>query len=356
MKFQKKTIRDPAVMNIDGATLLLPEGWKGDGGFVWDPQSSTQANLLIRVSEPNIGAVYESLPSQQFSWLLEPSFSSLPPGSNWLGATVFPPPRDAAECVQVAFMSGALQHLRGAYLVQAEDLPGYTAELGRNISPTTVQTARLRYAFDVGGGPYEEDVYVVMAFFQQLGPVSQWWCGGSSMRAPAGELDRLRPLLSVPMLSLRRTFDWSALLDFAQVEFQLNIKKQQALMTPSKKGQILANFQTPAGMWAERQDEIRRKHKPTWEMRLPASERENSALAQIIGGLTSYVNPFDSRRVELPSEYSAYWMSKEGHVVGSNDAAFDPSAGSTAEWKKMSPYAADPQQQQQQQDGNSTWY
>lgn len=336
MKFNNETIRDPEVVNLEGATMLLPEGWKREGGFVWMPQFGIQANLLMRVSDPNTGAAAQTLLGQNFVWSWEPSMASMQPGSNWLGSVMLPPPREPAECVHTVLMPGPLQHLRGARLVRVEDLQRYAAELAPSAAPMTVHATRLRYAFDWNGHGWEEDVYLIAAFDPPGGWLAMWRCTAWSARAPVGELDRMTPLLAVIVLSVRNTFDWSALLHHAQVQFQLNIKRQQARpIAQQQRGIIWAQTQTPASMWLERQDQIRKEHRPKWDVRQPALERERIVLSEIIGGIETYINPFDSRRVQLPSGDSVSWVSKEGQVVTSSDAAFDPSADSTTGWEKM---------------------
>ena len=47
-----------------------------------------------------------------------------------------------------------------------------------------------------------------------------WYGAGNAMRAPAGELGRVRPLLDVPVQTLRFTLDWSAALHHARKVYQ----------------------------------------------------------------------------------------------------------------------------------------
>ncbi len=337
MKFHQDTIRDPEIVDLEGATVLLPEGWKREGGFVWMPQFSIQANLLIRVSDPNTGAAMQTLLAQHFVWSWQPSVTSMPPGSNWLGSVMLPPPREPAECVHMVFMPGPLQHLRGARLVRVEDLQPYAAELALGAPQMNLHATRLRYAFDWNGQGWEEDVYLIVVLSPpEEGWLAIWRCAAWSARAPMDELDGMTPLLAAIALSVRTTFDWAALLAYTQLEFQLNIKRQQTRpIIRQQRGAIWAQEQTPYTMWVQRQEEIRKKHRPAWEARQPGLDRERIVLSRLIGGLETYINPFDSGRVQLPSSDSGYWISKEGQVVTASDAAFDPSAGSTPGWKKM---------------------
>lgn len=111
--FNRVAIRDPDVNNIDGATLLLPEGWNLEGGFVWMPLFSVQANLLVRASDPQTGAAIETLPLQFYVWPMQ-MVVPMQIGTNYLGSVLMPPPRTPVEFVQNIYMQGPLQHLRGA--------------------------------------------------------------------------------------------------------------------------------------------------------------------------------------------------------------------------------------------------
>ena len=99
MRFNRVAIHDPDVNNIEGASLLVPEGWTVGGGFHWTPDFSQQADLLIQVNDPNTGASAFTLPSQQFVWTTQPL--EMPVWSNWLGSVLLPPAGDASRRVRV---------------------------------------------------------------------------------------------------------------------------------------------------------------------------------------------------------------------------------------------------------------
>lgn len=348
MKFRKETILDPEVANLEGATVLVPEGWTREGGVVWMPEYSTQANLRIRVADPATGASAQTLLTQNFAFPVQ-SFAPMQPGTNWLGSVVLPPPREPGEAAHMALLGGPLQHLQGARITGVYDLREYAAEISRSVTSMAVHATRLRYAFEwTGRGPWEEDVYIVVMFSPPDGWVARWWCTAWSLRAPAGELDRMTPLLGSVILSLRNTEDWAALLDHSQIEFSQNIQRQQTGITPQRptmnaaqaahyqkerRGVIWHSTDTPGSRWATSQDEIRRKHGPAFRARQPAWDRELTVLARCMGGLEAFADPNGTRALHLPAGYS-YWMGTEGQVVGSTDPAFDPGTEG-GPWKPM---------------------
>jgi len=337
MRFDRLEIPDPEVDGITGATAVVPDGHTVQSGFVWMPTFSMQANLYLQVTEPATGATSYVLPTQQFCWPMQP-MPGMQPGGNWLGSMLLPPPRNPVECVQWFYLPGPLQHLRMARLVGVEELPGYATEVGRGVPPQmTVRATRLRYAYSWGGGAWEEDVYLNLTYDQPNGWTAIWWCSAYALRAPGGTLDERTALLLVPMLSLRLTLDWSAMLDHAQSRFRQEVRRQQT--NPGPGGAIWAPMQPLGEVWRQKQGEIREGHRVLWNVKQAAHDRQNLAFRAMVPGLHTYVDPFDSRPVELPNEAVTYWTCKEGKIIASEEFSFDPPEGITDEWRPMSRYA-----------------
>ncbi|HEX7998542.1 MAG TPA: hypothetical protein VF528_09140 [Pyrinomonadaceae bacterium] len=324
--FKRVAIRDPDVNNIEGATLLLPEGWNLEGGFVWMPLFSVQANLLVRASDPQTGAAVETLPLQFYVWPMQ-MVVPMQIGTNYLGSVLMPPPRTPVEFVQNIYMQGPLQHLRGARLEDVEDMPQLAAEVARSHGAgRTVYVSRLRYSYQFGGRAWEEEVYPTLVFEPADGMIAMWYGMGNSMRAPAGELERLRPLLSVIVPSIRFTLDWSACLEQVRQMYRQNRANQ--MQRTRDLGRMLTQYR----------EEMRRAHQQVYEERMASQDRISFARREIIGGIETYVNPFDSHAVELPSGYSYHWVSDDGTIISTNSATLDPRPGDRRNWQNMKRY------------------
>jgi len=329
MKFNKVSIRDPMVNNIDSASLLVPEGWKLEGGVVWMPLFSMQANLLVRVSDPKTGASVDMLPAQQFNFPTQNMGGlAMQPGSNWMGSVLLPPPRNAAEFVQTVYIPGPLAHLRTARLVKADDMPKLAEIASRGVPGNlTFQCARLRYAYDINGRAWEEDVYTTLTFSPQNGWTAMWWCSAYAMRAPAGQLDAMTPILTVPVQSTRTTLEWYAMLEEVRKVFRNGqIQGQQ--------DQI--RFQQ---QWTQYRAQATAAHQQAWQERQASQDRQNFAVREILGGVETYKNPFESHAVQLPHGYNNYWVNAQGTYVMTSDPNFDPRPGTTDDWRRMDRYA-----------------
>jgi hypothetical protein len=324
--FNRVAIRDPHVNNIEGATLLLPEGWRLKGGFVWMPSFSLQANLLVEANDPQTGAAIQTLPMQHYVWTQQTAVP-MQIGQNWLGSVFMPPPQNPVEFVQNIFMPGPLQHLRGARLEGVEDMPRLAAGLAREQGTgQTVYVTRLRYTYEFGRRWWEETVEVTLTFEPSDGMLTMWYGAGNSMRAPAGELERMRPLLDVPVQTLRFTPDWSAALHYARKLYQQG--RAAEMQRVGEWGRLLA----------QHRDEMRRVNQQAYDERQASQDRISFARREVLGGVETYVNPFESRTVELPSGYRHNWVSDDGQVICTNEEMFDPQSGDRRTWQDMARY------------------
>lgn len=62
VKFVRLGVTDPGMNGIEAVSMLVPAGWKAEGGIQWLPDFSVQANLLLTVSDPRTGAAVEFCP------------------------------------------------------------------------------------------------------------------------------------------------------------------------------------------------------------------------------------------------------------------------------------------------------
>jgi len=67
-----------------------------------------------------------------------------------------------------------------------------------------------------------------------------------------------------------------------------------------------------------------------------SQDKNNVAFREGIGGVQTYVNPYDTRvPVELPDTYKYFWVNPQGTYQGTDDPSVNPNNGSTGEWKRL---------------------
>ncbi len=67
-------------------------------------------------------------------------------------------------------------------------------------------------------------------------------------------------------------------------------------------------------------------------------EKNNFHFRENLGGVETFVNPYDSKLVELSSQHTYHWVNRQGQVFSTNNPSENPNAGSSVEWMPMVRY------------------
>ena len=130
MRFTRLSVKDPGINNIEAISLLIPAGWRAEGGVQWFPDFSVQANLLMKITDPQTGAAVEFLPVQNFTWLTQ-MVVPMSPGTNYMGNILWQPILDVAQFVQTFYLPNSLRRLQSARITAKEDLPKVAAQVAQ---------------------------------------------------------------------------------------------------------------------------------------------------------------------------------------------------------------------------------
>jgi len=323
MRFTRLSVKDPKMSNIEAVSFLMPVGWKTEGGVQWFPDYSIQANLLMKVSDPKTEATIEFLPLQNFTWLTQ-MVVPMQPGTNYLGNILWPPISDPPQFIQTFYGSTALPQLRNARIVANEDLPKIAAQVAAmNGGQSSAKSGRVRYEYQVGGQPWEEDVYVTLVYWPtQMGAI---WSVSSaySFRAPKGQLAHLTPVMNTTINSLRLSPEWYGGYMYVQKLFQDRMK------------QGIRNARILSDTITRNNEEIRQMFSDSYRQRCESQDRISQKFSEYIRGVETYRNPYEDRPIQLPSGYNDVWVNRSGEYILSNQAGFDPNVGSNLEWRRM---------------------
>lgn len=323
IKFRRLSIHDPGINNIEAFSFLIPEGWKPDGGITWFGDYSILCNLLLKITDPQSGAQIEFLPIQNFTHLSNPVIP-MAEGTNYMGNIVHRPIEDMGEIVTRLYAPKAAPHLANAKLESRERLAKVEQLVQKNWGgQSSVKSERLRYAYELNGAPWNEDVYLTAVYTPtQLGV---FWSVTSAcaLRAPRGVLDQLTPLMTATVSSCHMSPDWYG--GYMYVQKLFNNRQMQGI----------ANAKAISDTITRNSEEIRKTFADSYRQQQESQDRISQARSETMRGVETYQNPYEGRPVELPSGYNNAWVNRQGEYVLSDTAGFDPNVGSTQEWSQL---------------------
>ena len=218
LRLESLSVADPMVGGDEAFSLLVPKGWRHEGGVLWQQQYSNLATGQFRVFDPNGAGQLEIFPAIPFVWA-DGGIAFFPPGSVYLGNVVQPPPRSAHDFVRDAIIPRYRESARSLRIVSRERLAGRRArplagrrsvrhhEHGpRRASPHRIHRSEPRDSDRRGHllRPHARDD-AVDARIRAL-------VARASLRLPRekGKLDAEAPLLQAMVASMKISLGWFA--------------------------------------------------------------------------------------------------------------------------------------------------
>lgn len=305
---------DPLGIGGTALSLLVPDGWVVEGGPVWRHHFANLATLEARVVRPDRRSGVEFFPLFPQVWH-SGGIPGFPVGSNYLGHEVREPIRDAATFLEALVLPG-FRATFSPRVIARESLPDVAAAyVGSSLPGTEVVAERILTEHVVSGEAILEEFVVVLTFTPNPAlPGALIWAPQqlSSIRAPATEFDRLRPLLqavaSSPQLDLRWYAGYQQVVDLALRN------GLEAIRAAGAASRIVAAAN------AEISELIIEGHRE----RQATIDRIDAAVSQTIRGVETYADPFGGGTLELPNGYSYGYASADGSVILTNEPGFDP--------------------------------
>lgn len=106
-------------------------------------------------------------------------------------------------------------------------------------------------------------------------------------------------------------------------------------------GVMMQNLQNSITLGQQAQ-EYRQWSQQNWQAvtdyRNQVQDQNNFYFRENLGGVQTYVNPYDSQLLELSNQHSYHWVNRQGQVFSTNDPGENPNTGSSEEWMPMTRY------------------
>ncbi|MBM3834827.1 MAG: hypothetical protein FJ403_16445 [Verrucomicrobia bacterium] len=326
--FVKQSIKDhDNMIGGEAFRMIVPAGWKVEGGVRWRLHPALPAYLGLRVTNPNGSEALEILPTLPFVWK-EGGIPSFPAGSTYMGNEVREPVEEPVDFIKRVIVSRFRAVLSQARVIKSTDLPEVAEAIAANSQEPgfqkTVKAARVRFEYAHQGKAMHEDVYCVLLAAHASAINTTFWGTerSYSFRAEKGKLDDQSKLLQTVITSLRPNIQWFN--RYMQLAPILTQNHEQTRQVEELSRYIVRTT-----------DEINDIRRQAYENAQAAHERISAKFGHYIQGIDEYHNPFQNRRVELPSDYREVWANAAGEYILSDDVKFTPNIGSTSNWQRL---------------------
>ncbi|GAB4423261.1 MAG: hypothetical protein OHK0039_39840 [Bacteroidia bacterium] len=102
--------------------------------------------------------------------------------------------------------------------------------------------------------------------------------------------------------------------------------------------QNLANSQAYAEAARRYREWSQQNWQQTTDYRNAVNDRQQAEFRENLGAVQTYTNPYDTRTpLELTTQYTHYWIDRQGNILGTNDPGANPNTGSTGDWRPLQP-------------------
>ena len=323
MRFESYSLKDdPTYIGGEVCKLLIPSGWKVEGGIVWDMSNTNfPAGSKVRIYNPQGPEAFSSYPDLFHYWSTNAvSMQTMPPGSNYYGSIVRRPIDDVFRSIVEVAIPKYRKDLANARVIEKEELPKWADEALKNMPviaecQNLAKAGRIRFEYDVNGQTVHEDVYAVLSAI--LTPRLQFmnWDVKQiiSIRGPKGKMQELKALQQVMERSSRANLAWvNKYVQFVEMRHSIAMGEIEQVGIRSK---IFSNLN----------NDVSATIRSNYENAQRSNDRISEARSQTTRGVTAY-DAGGGYKVELPSQYNHAWGSPDGQYIVSNDSNYNPNA------------------------------
>ncbi len=365
---KKVTLHDPGMNGMESHTVLVPEGWRAEGGAFWlSPQAYMyMPSLDAKVIAPDGRMVHLMGSGQAVDYQPAPGLNMAPPqpGSIQNGYPVIPFPRSEAAWAQLIgqIYAEARPGARNIRVANQQIEPVMTRVLRRQLEPTWRMTQQMvqqsraggldirvemdaafltwDVTYELEGRAYRELLCMALGYSTTssnagFGPDVQtfWWVEPAmAFRVPEGEsMEEHMPLFLAIANSAQPTPRWAQM----KAEHAANMLRGQRRMAQT----MLEESRKRSRIISETYEEIGRMSRESYERRSAAMDRQGREFSEYIRGVETYQKP-DGEQIQLPNTYEHAYRSANDEYILTNDHNYDPntdSAVNTHNWEPLRP-------------------
>jgi hypothetical protein len=325
-KATMQNIHDPQA-RCNAVKVLVPDGWKVNGGIQWRFDRASIAYLSMCVYEPDGDRQVEFLPLLSFQW--HPDWESLyRRGTVHTGMEMQPPVSDVRAFAQDHIVPRFRNFAR---IVSVQELPGVARTVAERESVTTglkssALAGRVRLEYSIKDKRYEEDVYFTIVVIQHpLDPKSVIWGTRQCYRvcASKGQLDASKTMLESIALSPRLELEWYNI--YSQIAQQWFRNELYKIQQEEEMTRVIASMNKTIS------DQSRKMWRDWSDSRSAATDR----FVDAIKGIERYESPYLNQPIEMPAGYRSAWVDAQGRYLLSDQVSYDPNGQVPGTWRQL---------------------
>lgn len=338
--FSTRVIFDTA-QRLPVGVLSLPAKWSFDSRVAWNYQHvELPVTLSYRAENPENEEAIFVYPMEAY-YELNPPDRITPIGQGPMGYIHLPPMTALATLVR--FIQRTRQGVVGLEIKGYKELPGLAHamkadQFKQDIPPTGLG---VKVTYSLSGKPVEEEFYGVsmrntVPYDGPQGRSYQTYWGMSvlfSFRAPAGTLDKRRPVFAASVKSFRPNPAWQA--RAAAIQQYLNAQFNRMLQQGY--AQIAAAVALSKQISANNDAMIANIDRQLTQSRSAHSNGERTEADKFddyIRGVDTLEDPYYGS-TQLSSNNQFHWTDGFGSYRSSNNALYDPNQSEVGNWTPM---------------------
>ena len=318
--------------------LLIPKGWKAEGGVTWSANPALPAHSLFRFYNPRGSEELNFFPTRSYFWTNNRLFlTTNPPGSLRFGTLVARPVR-LHDAFTRTIIPGAKRSMSGMKIVKEKDvheLAGLARGLPTQGVNASAEAGKMRIVYGERGRQMEEEFYAAVSQFVTHLPgsaysggyfIDYWYIDYAfSFRDEKGKLDSRSKIFQTMIYSLKVNPRW-----FAKVVNVKELLAQRYIRGIKAVGQM-------GQMIAQAGSQMREDQQRAWEQRQQVNDRIVQNFSDHIRGVERYNDPRAGKEVELPAGYGNAWANDLGEYIVSESPSYNPNIESNQHWEQLAP-------------------
>jgi hypothetical protein len=328
---------DP-MTGMEAFRLLIPKGWRAEGGIKWSANPALPAQSRFRFYNPMGSEEFNLFPTQTYFWTNNRTFlSTNPQGSLRFGSVVAQPIGLHAVFTSV-IIPGAKKNATGLNIRFEKDVPELAAlARGAPVAGLHAQAeaGKIRIDYQENGKQIEEEIYAAVSQFVinmpasgYSGPyfINYWYVDDVfSFKDEKGKLDSHTRLFQTMIYSLKINPQW-----FAKVVNVKEMLAQRSMQNIKAIGHI-------GEMVAKAGSKMREDQQRDWERRQQVQDKIAQNFSDHIRGVERYHDPRAGKEVELPAGYGNAWSNNLGEYIVTESPGYNPNVGSNLHWEQLTP-------------------